>query len=145
MLAVLHLVKHRELPAAPLQESGQEGTICWNLARRGHQTPGRLLTRTGTHLPGLVPLRALLPGLGLLPVWRFVQGTLQVFVEVALQVQGVVSNFHFQVVQGALLGRKNLSLLQDVTGGGCGVCMFVVFLFLFRGQCCRHSKPPTLQ
>lgn len=115
-----------------LQESGQEGTICWNLARGGHQSPSRLLTHR-THLPGLVALRALLAGLGLLPVGSFGQGALQVFVEVALEVQGVVSNFHFQVVQGTLLGREKLSLLQDVTGGSCGVCMFVVFLVSFSG------------
>lgn len=105
---------HRELPAALLQEFDQESTLCRNVTRREHQPPSRLLTHTGTHLPGLVPLRALLPGLGLLPVWRFVQGTLQVFVEVALQVQGVVSNFHFQVVQGTLLLEERTGVCYRV-------------------------------
>lgn len=58
------------------------------------------------YLLGLVPLRPLVPRLGLLPLQRLVQRALQAFVEVALQVQGVVSNFHFQAVQGTLLRQK---------------------------------------
>lgn len=58
------------------------------------------------YLLGLVPLGPLVPRLGLLPLQRLVQRALQAFVEVALQVQGVVSNFHFQAVQGTLLRQK---------------------------------------
>lgn len=103
-----------------MQECEQEGTA--EPIQAAH-------TQGLAHLPGL----ALLPGLGLLPVGRFVQGALQVFVQVALQVQGVVSNFHFQAVQGALLRRKDLGLLQDVTARGGGVCVFVGFLVSFSG------------
>lgn len=50
-----------------------------------------------------MPLWSLVPVLGLLPVQWSVQYTLQVFVEIAFQVQGVICNFHFQAVQGTLL------------------------------------------
>lgn len=53
-----------------------------------------------------MPLWSLVPVLGLLPVQWSVQYTLQVFVQIAFQVQGVISNFHFQAVQGSLLRQK---------------------------------------
>lgn len=58
------------------------------------------------YLLGLVPFWSLVLGLGLLSVQRLVQHTLQVFVEIALHMQGVISNFHFQAVQGMLLREK---------------------------------------
>lgn len=53
-----------------------------------------------------MPLRSLVSGLGLLPLQRFAQHALQIFVEVAFQVQGVISDFHFQAVQGTLFGQN---------------------------------------
>lgn len=65
-----------ELPSSLLQEADREHkmeAVC------GGQ-------RQKPYLLWLMPLRLLLPGLGLLPVQRSVQHTFQVFIEVAFQV-----------------------------------------------------------
>lgn len=62
-----------ELPSALLQEADQKGRTETIQANQ----------RQETYLLGLMPLWSLVPGLGLLPVQRFVQHTPQVFVEVA--------------------------------------------------------------